>query len=116
MGVADNDVELKGKQCEGLYVSVALCWILIGVFVVDYVAGQLGTPDIAVYDTVNPNSAPLESLVRLPGVGPATASSIIEYRKDTPDDKEAFIKPADLQSIKGIGPKTVEKIEPWLSF
>jgi len=58
----------------------------------------------------------MESLVRLSGVGPATAESIIEYRQDTPDGKEAFTKPADLQSIKGIGPKTVEKIEPWLSF
>jgi hypothetical protein len=112
----DSDVHLKSKQCEGLYVSVALCWILIGVFVADYVAGQLGGGEIAVYDSVNPNSAPLESMVRLPGVGPATASSIIEYRKDTPVDKEAFTRPADLQGIKGIGPKTVEKIEPWLSF
>jgi DNA uptake protein ComE-like DNA-binding protein len=116
MGVSDKDVELKDKQCEGLYVSVALCWIMIGVFVVDYVAGQMGKPEIAVCDSVNPNSAPLESMVRLPGVGPATAISIIEYRKDTPDDKEAFTRPADLQGIKGIGPKTVEKIEPWLSF
>lgn len=99
-----------------MYVSVALCWILVAAFVTDYVAGQLGTDEIAVYDTVNPNLAAIESLVRLPGVGPATAESIIEYRQDTPDRKEAFTKPADLQSIKGIGPKTVEKIEPWLSF
>ncbi len=99
-----------------MYVSVALCWILVAAFVTDYVAGRLGRDDIAVYDTVNPNLAAMESLVRLPGVGPATAESIIEYRQDTPDGKEAFTKPADLQSIKGIGPKTVEKIEPWLSF
>jgi competence ComEA-like helix-hairpin-helix protein len=112
----DSDVHLKDKQCEGLYVSVALCWILVGAFVFDYIAGQMGKPEIAVYDSVNPNSAPLESLVRLPGVGPATAISIIEYRKDTPDNKEAFTRAADLQSIKGIGPKTVEKIEPWLNF
>jgi competence ComEA-like helix-hairpin-helix protein len=116
VSVLVDDVHLKAKQCDSLYVSVALCWILVGVFVADYVTGQLSRKDISVYNTVNPNSAPLESLVRLPGVGPATATSIIEYRKDTPVDKEAFTQPADLQSIKGIGPKTVEKIEPWLSF
>lgn len=99
-----------------MYASVALCWILVAAFVTDYVAGQLARDDIAVYDTVNPNLATLDSLVRLPGVGPEKAESIMEYRQDTPDGKEAFTKPADLQSINGIGPKTVEKIEPWLSF
>lgn len=116
MSDPEKDVELKSKQCGTLYVSVALCWILVGVFVADYVAGRLGRDDIVVYDTVNPNFAPLESLVRLPGVGPATATAIIEYRHGTPKNKEAFTRPADLQGVKGIGPKTVEKIEPWLSF
>ncbi len=99
-----------------MYVSVALCWILVAAFVADHVAGRLGRDDIAVYDTVNPNLATLDSLVRLPGVGPSTAGSIIEYRQDIPDGKEAFTKPADMQGVKGIGPKTVEKIEPWLNF
>ena len=99
-----------------MYVSVALCWILVAAFVTDYVAGQLKRDDIAVYDTVNPNIATLESLVRLPGVGAKTAESIIEYRQDTPDGKMAFTKPADLQGVRNIGPKKVEKIEPWLNF
>lgn len=116
MNNPDKDFKLKSKQCEALYVSVALCWILVGAFVTHYVAGQLKRDGIAVYDTVNPNFAPLESLVRLPGVGPATATSIIEYRQNTPDDKRTFTRPQDLQGVKGIGPKTVEKIEPWLSF
>lgn len=99
-----------------MYVSVALCWVLVAAFVSDYVAGRLGNEEFAVYDTVNPNLAALESLVRLPGIGPATAESIIEYRQDTPKGKAAFTKPTDLQGVKGIGPKTVEKIEPWLNF
>jgi hypothetical protein len=114
--VLDNDVQLKNKRCEAMYVSVALCWILVSAFVADYLSGQLSNDDITVYSTVNPNLAAMESLVRLPGVGPATADSIIKYRQGTPDGKEAFTKPADLQGIKGIGPKTVEKIEPWLNF
>jgi len=116
MGILEKDVQLKGKQCEALYVSVALCWIFVAAFVTDYVSGRMDRKDIAVYDTVNPNLATLDSLVRLPGVGPVTAESIIEYRQDTPIGKETFTKPSDLQGIRGIGPKTVEKIEPWLSF
>ena len=114
--ILDKNDQMKGKRCDAMYVSVALCWIFVAAFVTDYVAGQLDRDDIAVYDTVNPNLATMESLVRLPGVGPATAESIIEYRQNTPDNKEAFTKPADMQGVKGIGPKTVEKIEPWLSF
>jgi competence ComEA-like helix-hairpin-helix protein len=116
MSVSEKDSQLQRKHSEALYVSIVLCWILTGVFVADYAAKHLRKENIAVYDTVNPNFAPLESLTRLAGVGPATASSIIEYRETIPESKLAFTKPADLQSIKGIGPKTVEKIEPWLSF
>ena len=108
--------QIKDRRCETMYISVALCWILVAAFVTDYVTGQLRKDDITVYKTVNPNLATLESLVRLPGVGPSTAESIIKYRQDTPDGKKAFTKPADLQGVKGIGPKTVEKIAPWLSF
>jgi len=99
-----------------MYVSVAVCWILTAAFVVEHITGQRSRDEIAVYSTVNPNEASLESLVRLPSIGPVTAEAILEYRLGTPEGKEAFIKPSDLQGVKGIGPKTVKKIEPWLSF
>jgi hypothetical protein len=65
--------------------------------------------------TINPNTAPQGSLVRLPGVGPARAIAIIEYRNGY-DGERAFCSPADLDAVTGLGPKTVEKMMPWISF
>ena len=68
---------------------------------------------------INPNHAPVESLVRLPGMGPVRAGAIVEYRENF-NGKEAAI-PAfrncdDLQKIKGIGPKTSQNINELLKF
>ncbi|MBM4103960.1 MAG: helix-hairpin-helix domain-containing protein [Planctomycetes bacterium] len=67
-------------------------------------------------DTINPNTDPKASLVRLPGIGPARAITIIEYRDGHSADGPAFRSPADLVAVAGLGPKTVEKMMPWISF
>lgn len=70
-------------------------------------------------DTVNPNSAPWTSLIRLPGIGPARAAAIVAYRDGLiPQGREtvAFGGPEDLERVDGIGPATVEEIRPWLRF
>jgi competence protein ComEA len=67
---------------------------------------------------VNPNDAPIGSLIRLPGVGPSRANAIIGYRERfaAENGRRAFESPADLTKVKGIGPKTAEKMGPWLEF
>jgi competence ComEA-like helix-hairpin-helix protein len=67
-------------------------------------------------DTINPNIASKESLVRLPGIGPARAATIVEYRQIHSQNGPAFRTPADLDAVAGLGPKTVEKMMPWISF
>ncbi|OHB62264.1 MAG: hypothetical protein A2168_03240 [Planctomycetes bacterium RBG_13_50_24] len=68
---------------------------------------------------INPNHAPVESLVRLPGMGPGRAGAIVEYRENF-NGKEAgspaFRDCGDLQKVKGIGPKTVQNINELLKF
>ena len=68
--------------------------------------------------TINPNDAPIGSLMRLPGVGPSRANAIVTYREDFEKEtgRRAFESAADLTKVKGIGPKTTEKIGPWLEF
>ena len=60
---------------------------------------------------VNINTADDKELDELPGVGPATAQSIIEYRQGN----GPFRSLDDLEEVSGIGPSTLEKIRPYAS-
>jgi competence protein ComEA len=58
---------------------------------------------------INVNSASTDELQRLPGIGPVTAQAIISTRTATP-----FQSVNDLDKVKGIGPKTLEKLRPFV--
>jgi competence ComEA-like helix-hairpin-helix protein len=61
---------------------------------------------------VDVNTASHEELQLLPSIGPALAARILEYRAQ----HGPFAAVDELQHIRGIGPKTVEKLRPYLSF
>lgn len=61
--------------------------------------------------TVNINTADAAALCRLPGIGPAIAARIIEYRRVN----GAFTSPDELLDVKGIGPAKYEAIKPYIS-
>jgi competence ComEA-like helix-hairpin-helix protein len=67
---------------------------------------------------INPNEAPVESLVRLPGLGIGRAGAIVAYRESANREggKPAFQNCDDLEKVRGIGPKTVQDISEWLKF
>ena len=58
-------------------------------------------------DKVNINTATLDELTKLKGIGPAYAKEIIAYR----EANGPFEKPEDITNVKGIGPKTFEAIK-----
>lgn len=60
--------------------------------------------------TVNINTASLEELQRLPGVGPSTAAKIIAFRKET----GGFTAPEQLMDVSGIGEKKFAKMKPFV--
>jgi DNA uptake protein ComE-like DNA-binding protein len=65
-------------------------------------------------ERINPNTASMASLVRLPGIGKGRALDLIAWRNRQP--QPAFRSIQDLEAIRGIGPKTVENLAPWLTF
>jgi competence protein ComEA len=56
---------------------------------------------------ININTAGVDELMSLPGIGKAYAERILEYRqKNGP-----FKKPEDLLNVRGVGEKTYERIK-----
>ena len=68
----------------------------------------------AVAEKINPNVAPAASLRRLGGLGPVKAAAIAEFAARA--GGKAFARAEDLETVEGIGPGTVERIRPFLSF
>ncbi|MHC4702067.1 MAG: ComEA family DNA-binding protein [Planctomycetota bacterium] len=78
-----------------------------------------GQREIELESRINPNVAPVESLVRLPGLGIVRAGAIVAYRESYNQANEAnpaFQNCDDLQKISGIGPKTVQNMSEWMKF
>lgn len=76
------------------------------------------TPSMQIQDTntkqdvININTATQEELDTLPGIGPATATKIIEYRKE----KGKFKQKEEIKEVSGIGEAKYEKIKEYISI
>ena len=62
--------------------------------------------------TVNINTADGSELQRLPGVGPVTAQKILDYRRQV----GRFTSAEQLTEVKGIGPKKLERMAPFVTL
>lgn len=71
---------------------------------------RAGTP-LAPGERIDPNTAPVEELRRLPRVGPALASAILATRR-----AGSFRRAEDLERVPGIGAATVGRLAPLLRF
>jgi len=80
-------------------------------------SSQINIPSTLVHENyatgkVNINSAEVDELDKLPGIGPTTARNIIEYRREN----GPFTYLEDIQKVPGIGPATYENIKNLISL
>ena len=61
---------------------------------------------------ININEADIETLSELPGIGPAKAKTIFDYRQKIGEFKSLI----ELTKVKGIGKKTLAKLLPYLEM
>ncbi|MBN1124436.1 MAG: ComEA family DNA-binding protein [Sedimentisphaerales bacterium] len=102
---------------------IRACLILEGIAIflvvwlgICYASRLMPGGSVGIAQKINPNTACAASLERLPNIGPQRAEAIIDYRNQFDPEEPVFICPDDLQQVRGIGPKTVESLRPWLSF
>jgi competence ComEA-like helix-hairpin-helix protein len=97
-------------------VCLAVCFAFVFISNLERNSSQC---EIEFEGRINPNYAPIESLVRLPGLGIGKAGAVVAYRENYNEKNagdRAFHNCNDLQKVKGVGPKTVQNISEWLRF
>ena len=80
--------------------------LLVCVFA--FLVGGVGSAQDNAAKPVDINSASVEQLETLPGIGRATAQRIIEYRQKN----GSFRKAEELMNVRGIGEKSFLKLKP----
>jgi comEA protein len=88
----------------------AVCLAVAGQRPVDALQAQAAASE-ARAPQVNLNTASAGELEKLPGVGPATAQRIIEYRQKN----GGFKKIEDLMNVRGIGEASFLKLKPQIT-
>lgn len=74
-------------------------------------AAPPGAPAFSQGEPVNINTAGLDELDALPGIGPVIAERIIAYRAE----HGAFSSPQDITLVEGVGSETFDKIKPYIT-
>ena len=70
----------------------------------------LGSAQAQSDEKININTASVEMLQTLNGIGPSLAERIVEYRKESP-----FITIEEITNVSGIGPSIFEKVKDFIT-
>ena len=108
--------QLRFLAALALLAGLLAVGLLIRVYTVEASGGielpvVLGDPDRKLTGSfvLDPNTAPVDSLELLPGIGRVLADRIVEYRQ-----QHLFEREIDITEVHGIGPKLYEQLQPYL--
>jgi len=92
--------------------QAGLALFLLGTLVVPALAigGQQAGSAEQNKEKIEINSATVEQLQEVPGIGPTLAARIVEFRKE----HGRFERVEDLLNVQGIGVRTLEQMRPYL--
>jgi competence ComEA-like helix-hairpin-helix protein len=109
--------ESQASQTRSFFAAFLIAAVLACLFAIMSLPGPR-EKSLALADKINPNIAPLPSLIRLSGIGPARAEAIIGLREAAlmEEGEYPFSSPDDLKRVRGIGPKTAYRIEGQVTF
>jgi len=110
---------VEGVQSLGFLIGLLACLALASGLLLGQLGFPAGPPEAYPGDAINPNDAPVASLIRLPGVGLTRAQAIVAHRdtiRAEAGESVVFCRLEDLQQVKGIGPGITQAIRPWLRF
>ncbi|PNR95863.1 ComEA family DNA-binding protein [Petrotoga olearia] len=83
---------------------------LLGILALDqYQVGEEAASNRWQENKIDLLSASVEELIRLPGIGPAKAQAIINYRQE-----KGFREIEDIMNVSGIGEKTFSNIKDYI--
>ena len=117
--IGQTEAKQSRMQSFAFVIAIGFSVCLSVCFVVSSFAGSQQSFEIQLDSRINPNYAPMASLVRLPGIGIGRAGAIVAYRENFTEKDGSnlpFKNCNNLQKVKGIGPKTVRNISQWLKF
>jgi competence ComEA-like helix-hairpin-helix protein len=118
-GHTGRDPALRVAQSLAFLVGMGICLVLSLGFAAEMLQRPGTVTAVPSGERINPNEAPVASLMRLPQIGLARARAIVAQRESAGPSAgraAAFQRVDDLQQIKGIGPAIVEGVRPWLEF
>lgn len=113
------EVRQSRIQSFAFVISACVCALFSISFAVSSLAAVREASGIELDERINPNDAPIASMVRLPGIGISRAEAIVACRDNLSKEgsnSRVFQSCDDLQKVRGIGPKTAQNISQWLKF
>jgi competence protein ComEA len=88
-----------------LFLSCSLITVALALFLMGTAHAGSGVP----LGVININTASVDQLQWLPGIGPSKAKAVVDYRT-----KHPFVTVDELRKVKGFGPKLLDKCRSYV--